>query len=222
LLVYDIAKHLTFENVDRWLKELRDHADQNIVRTSHPARGPAAPSAAAYGARGAGQVIMLVGNKSDLRHLRAVPTDDATAYAQERGLSFIEASALDSTNVEQVGFRPPRHLAGYSRRAAQAWAPRFQERGGSGGLAASAGLAGAEDGAGRGGDAVVPDDPHRNLPAGKPAADGGRGRGGRPCARRGGHGGDLQGGAAQKVLMRLELLGTRGGGNVGEGRGVSD
>lgn len=56
LLVYDIAKHLTYENVERWLKELQDHADQNIV-------------------------IMLVGNKSDLRHLRAVPTDEARAFA---------------------------------------------------------------------------------------------------------------------------------------------
>lgn len=31
LLVYDIAKHLTYQNVERWLRELRDHADQNIV-----------------------------------------------------------------------------------------------------------------------------------------------------------------------------------------------
>lgn len=77
LLVYDIAKNVTFENVDRWLKELRDHADHNIV-------------------------IMLVGNKSDLRHLRAVPQDDAKSYAEQRGLSFIETSALDSTNVEQA------------------------------------------------------------------------------------------------------------------------
>jgi small GTP-binding protein len=75
LLVYDIAKHITYENVERWLKELRDHADQNIV-------------------------IMLVGNKSDLRHLRAVPTDEAKVYAEKNGLSFIETSALDSTNVE--------------------------------------------------------------------------------------------------------------------------
>nr|CEG02421.1 unnamed protein product [Fusarium pseudograminearum CS3427] len=52
LLVYDISKHQTYENVTRWLKELRDHADANIV-------------------------IMLVGNKSDLRHLRAVPTEEA-------------------------------------------------------------------------------------------------------------------------------------------------
>ena len=59
MLVYDIAKHLTYENVERWLKELRDHADNNIV-------------------------IMLVGNKSDLRHLRAVPTDEAKAFAGEK------------------------------------------------------------------------------------------------------------------------------------------
>jgi len=45
-------------------------------------------------------VIMLVGNKSDLRHLRAVPTDEAKAYAEKNSLSFIETSALDSTNVE--------------------------------------------------------------------------------------------------------------------------
>ncbi|KFV98449.1 Ras-related protein Rab-11A, partial [Fulmarus glacialis] len=65
LLVYDIAKYLTYENAERWLKELQDHADANIV-------------------------IMLVGNKSDLRHLRA----------EKNGLSFLETSALDSTNVE--------------------------------------------------------------------------------------------------------------------------
>lgn len=75
LLVYDIAKQITFENVQRWLKELRDHADSNIV-------------------------IMLVGNKSDLRHLRAVPTEEAKAFAAENNLSFIETSALDASNVE--------------------------------------------------------------------------------------------------------------------------
>ena len=56
LLVYDVSKHQTYENVTRWLKELRDHADSNIV-------------------------IMLVGNKSDLRHLRAVPTEEAKQFA---------------------------------------------------------------------------------------------------------------------------------------------
>lgn len=43
---------------------------------------------------------MLVGNKSDLRHLRAVLTEEAKAFAEKNGLSFIETSALDSTNVD--------------------------------------------------------------------------------------------------------------------------
>lgn len=56
LLVYDISQQKTFESVERWLKELRDHADANIV-------------------------IMLVGNKCDLKHLRAVPTEEAKEFA---------------------------------------------------------------------------------------------------------------------------------------------
>ncbi|XP_016159549.1 PREDICTED: ras-related protein RABD2c-like isoform X2 [Ficedula albicollis] len=31
LLVYDIAKYLTYESAERWLKELQDHADASIV-----------------------------------------------------------------------------------------------------------------------------------------------------------------------------------------------
>ena len=31
---------------------------------------------------------------------RAVPTDEAKAFAEKNNLSFIETSALDSTNVE--------------------------------------------------------------------------------------------------------------------------
>ncbi|CAL2047136.1 unnamed protein product [Caenorhabditis brenneri] len=78
LVVYDIAKHQSFENVGRWLKELRDHADQPDI------------------------VVMLVGNKSDLRQLRAVPTDEARVFAERNQLLFIETSALDSTNVEEA------------------------------------------------------------------------------------------------------------------------
>ncbi|KJA16369.1 hypothetical protein HYPSUDRAFT_47390 [Hypholoma sublateritium FD-334 SS-4] len=77
LLVYDSSKQPTYTNVTRWLKELRDHADANIV-------------------------VMLVGNKSDLTHLRAVPTNEAKAFATENGLSFIETSALDASNVESA------------------------------------------------------------------------------------------------------------------------
>ena len=45
---------------------------------------------------------MLVGNKSDLKHLREVSTESATEFAEKHGLSFIETSAQDGSNVEQA------------------------------------------------------------------------------------------------------------------------
>ncbi|CAI0449187.1 unnamed protein product [Linum tenue] len=77
LLVYDVTRHSTFENVARWLKELRDHTDPNIV-------------------------VMLIGNKSDLRHLVAVQTEDAKAFSERESLYFMETSALTATNVESA------------------------------------------------------------------------------------------------------------------------
>ncbi|XP_031114931.1 ras-related protein RABA1d-like [Ipomoea triloba] len=75
LLVYDATCHSTFESVERWLGELRDHTDPHIV-------------------------VMLVGNKSDLRHLVAVSTEDAKSFAERESLYFMETSALESTNVD--------------------------------------------------------------------------------------------------------------------------
>ncbi|OIT26166.1 PREDICTED: ras-related protein RGP1-like [Nicotiana attenuata] len=75
MLVYDITKRQSFDHVARWLEELRGHADKNIV-------------------------IMLVGNKTDLGSLRAVPTEDAKEFAEKENLFFIETSALEATNVE--------------------------------------------------------------------------------------------------------------------------
>ena len=43
---------------------------------------------------------MLVGNKSDLGHLRAVSTEEAMEFAEKNDLAFIETSALDSSGVE--------------------------------------------------------------------------------------------------------------------------
>ncbi|MCE0480626.1 Ras- protein RABA1f [Datura stramonium] len=77
LLVYDITRHVTFQNVARWLKELRDHTDQKIV-------------------------VMLVGNKADLRHLRAIPTDDSKGFAERENTFFMETSALEALNVENA------------------------------------------------------------------------------------------------------------------------
>ena len=63
--------------MERWLKELRDNSDPNIV-------------------------IMLLGNKSDLGEARVIKEDVGLSYAGEQQLFFMETSALDSSNVEEA------------------------------------------------------------------------------------------------------------------------
>ncbi|KAL0218585.1 hypothetical protein P9112_004238 [Eukaryota sp. TZLM1-RC] len=77
LLVYDITKRNSFENVTQWLDELRSHADPGIT-------------------------VMLVGNKCDLTFARTVTAEEAADYARRNDLSFLETSALDGTNVDQA------------------------------------------------------------------------------------------------------------------------
>ena len=46
--------------------------------------------------------IMLIGNKCDLAHRRAVSTEEGEQFAKENGLIFMEASAKTAQNVEEV------------------------------------------------------------------------------------------------------------------------
>ncbi|GLJ38651.1 hypothetical protein SUGI_0787980 [Cryptomeria japonica] len=74
LLVYDITRPTTFENVGRWLNALRSESEEMI--------------------------IMLVGNKSDLHHIRKVSTEEGRDLAEREHLYFAETSALEPINVE--------------------------------------------------------------------------------------------------------------------------
>jgi len=73
--VYDVTSMSSFKHVAEWLRELKQYADSNIV-------------------------ILLVGNKTDLKDRREVKREDAAAYADQHQLAFIETSALDQTNVD--------------------------------------------------------------------------------------------------------------------------
>ncbi|XP_039008445.1 ras-related protein Rab11A-like [Hibiscus syriacus] len=75
MLVYDITKRQTFDHIPRWLEELHSHADKNIV-------------------------IILIGNKCDVKNQREVPTEDTKEFAQKEVLFFLETSTLEATNVE--------------------------------------------------------------------------------------------------------------------------
>jgi Ras-related protein Rab-2A len=77
LLVYDITRRDTFQHLSRWLEEARQHANPSMV-------------------------IMLIGNKSDLEHRRAVSTEEGKAFAQQHGLIFLETSAKTAANVDQA------------------------------------------------------------------------------------------------------------------------
>ncbi|CAF0810815.1 unnamed protein product [Didymodactylos carnosus] len=78
LLIFDIQRLETFNNLDRWFQEIRANVGPNPC------------------------TIMLIGNKIDQRHIRAVTTDAAKRYAEEKNIKYMETSALDATNVEQA------------------------------------------------------------------------------------------------------------------------
>lgn len=77
LLVYDITRRDTFQHLGRWLDEAKQHAQENMV-------------------------ILLIGNKADLDHRRAVSTEEGKQFAEQNGLLFLETSAKTALNVEQA------------------------------------------------------------------------------------------------------------------------
>jgi Ras-related protein Rab-2A len=77
LLVYDITRRDTFQHLSRWLEEAKQHAHPNMV-------------------------ILLIGNKNDLEHRRAVSAAEGKAFADQNGLLFLETSAKTAYNVEQA------------------------------------------------------------------------------------------------------------------------
>ncbi|KAH3745305.1 Ras GTPase [Pelomyxa schiedti] len=74
MLVYDITKKQSFLDISKWLHELREHGEKNLV-------------------------IMLVGNKLDLHDLREVTTEEGQEFANSNKFSFMETSALSDQNV---------------------------------------------------------------------------------------------------------------------------
>ncbi|KAK2831549.1 hypothetical protein Q7C36_016635 [Tachysurus vachellii] len=76
LLVYDITSRETYNALTNWLTDARTLASPNIV-------------------------IILCGNKKDLDADREVTFLEASRFAQENELMFLETSALTGENVEE-------------------------------------------------------------------------------------------------------------------------
>ena len=77
LLVYDITRKSTFENIDNWLIDLRTNADKDIL-------------------------IVLIGNKSDLLDNREVSSEDAQTKAEQYNIAFMETSAKSGDNISKA------------------------------------------------------------------------------------------------------------------------
>jgi len=75
LLVYDITNYESFKNVEKWLKEVKEHAEPHLV-------------------------TLLIGNKNDLEDKRAVKTEEGAEFAEKQGLGFVETSAKNNVNIE--------------------------------------------------------------------------------------------------------------------------
>eukprot|EP00761_Pharyngomonas_kirbyi_P011313 gb/GECH01011338.1/.p1 GENE.gb/GECH01011338.1/~~gb/GECH01011338.1/.p1 ORF type:complete len:204 (+),score=27.24 gb/GECH01011338.1/:1-612(+) len=76
IIVYDVTDQESFNNVKQWLNEIDRYACDNVNK-------------------------LLVGNKSDLANKRVVDYNTAKEFADDLGITFLEASAKNATNVEQ-------------------------------------------------------------------------------------------------------------------------
>lgn len=77
VVVFDVANKDSFSNVKSWLQEIDRFATNDVQK-------------------------LLVGNKIDLEEGRKVTEEEGQQLADSCGIPYIETSAKDSTNVEEV------------------------------------------------------------------------------------------------------------------------
>ena len=80
LLVYDITNKDSFENVNKWAKEIRDKSEDSIP-------------------------IVLIGNKLDLEEKRCINKEEGEEFAEKYcngGIKFYETSCKTGANVNEA------------------------------------------------------------------------------------------------------------------------
>jgi len=77
LLVYDITNPKSFDNISKWLRNINEHASEDVER-------------------------MLIGNKCDMDDKRLISEERGRGVAEENGIKFFETSAKDNINIEQA------------------------------------------------------------------------------------------------------------------------
>ena len=77
IIVYDVTNLTSFRNVKQWLQDINRYAREGVTK-------------------------LLVGNKCDLIIEKTVDYIIAKEFAETCGISFLESSAKDSTNIEDI------------------------------------------------------------------------------------------------------------------------
>ena len=77
MIIYDISRKETFNNLNKWLSEVECYAQEGVL-------------------------MLLVGNKTDLETMREVSSQSGEEWATTNDMPFIETSAKAGYNVKQV------------------------------------------------------------------------------------------------------------------------
>ena len=77
IIVFDLSDKKSFVSITEWLKQIEKHAKENVFK-------------------------FLVGNKSDLVEERKVTYEEAKQYADEHELPYIETSAKEGININEL------------------------------------------------------------------------------------------------------------------------
>jgi len=75
MLVYDITNAKSFENISKWLRNIEEHASEDVEK-------------------------MLLGNKCDMEEKRIISKERGETIAREHGIKFFETSAKSNINIE--------------------------------------------------------------------------------------------------------------------------
>ena len=77
ILVFDITSRDSFEAITSWMEECKVNGNPEMT-------------------------LVLVGNKTDLEHKRAVPTSEASEFAKKHNMAFFETSAKTNDKVLEI------------------------------------------------------------------------------------------------------------------------
>ena len=77
ILTYDITSKASFNSLDQWLKDIKNQVKENVM-------------------------IIVAGNKVDLKNRRTVSKEEAEKFCAEKELPYVETSAITGEGIQKL------------------------------------------------------------------------------------------------------------------------